>query len=342
LLYAQATKKESLRDIETGFNLNFGSWHHLGIKSISRSTLADANNRRDYKIFEKLFYSLLEQCKEITPNKKFSFENPLYSLDATVIQMCLSVFDWARYSKTKGALKIHALIDNRTAIPQLINITDGKTGDVTAGKEMELNLEKGSILAIDRAYVDYRWWGKLDQDGLFFVSRQKSNQHIFVSKRYDNLGKDIISDEKIYIGEFSKYQKYKKALRRVMFYDKGNKKEYSFITNNFELKASQIAFIYKQRWQIEIFFKWIKQNLKIKTFLGTSENAVLSQIWIAMIYYLLLAYIKFQTKFKKPLLELTRMIRETILVRRSLIDLLSLDIKNVRKFTEENPQMSFF
>ncbi len=342
LMYAQATKKDSLREIETGFNLNSRSWYHLGVNSVAKSSLSRACSQRDYKIFEKLFYSLLKQCREITPNKEFSFKNPLYSLDATVIQLCLSVFDWAKYSKTKGALKLHTLIDNRTTIPQLITITDGKTGDITAGKEMDLNLQKGSILAFDRAYIDYEWWEKLDCDGIFFVSRQKSNQHIFVSKKYDNLEKDITSDEEIYIGEFSKYQKYTKALRRVKFYDRENKKEYSFITNNFELKASQIAFIYKQRWQIEIFFKWIKQNLKIKTFLGTSENAVLSQIWIAMIYYLLLAYIKFQTKFKKPLLELTRMIRETILVRRSLIDLLSLNEKSIKKFVEENPQMSFF
>lgn len=342
LMYAQATRKESLREIETGFNSHTNIWHHLGVRSVAKSTLARSCNKRDYKIFEMLFYSLLEQCKEITPKNEFSFQNPLYSLDATVVKLCLSIFDWAKYSKTKGALKIHTLLDNRTTVPQLITITDGKVGDITAAKNMSLDLQKGSVLVFDRAYIDYSWWAKLDKQGIFFVSRQKDNQHIFVADQHPTLQEGVIADERIYIGEFSKYQKYQKELRRIKYYDKDAKKEYSFITNNLELSASQIAFIYKQRWQIEIFFKWIKQNLKIKAFVGTSKNAVLSQIWVAMIYYLLLAYIKFQTKFKKTLLELTRMIRETIFVRRNLIDLLSLNTNTVKKFIEENPQMSFF
>lgn len=345
LMYAQATRKESLREIETGFNTHQNCWYHLGVKSVSKSSLSRACKQRDYQIFEKLFYTLLQQCKDVVPEKKFSFTNPLYSLDATTIQLCLSLFDWAKYTQTKGALKLHTLIDNKTMMPQLIVSSDGKKGDVTAGKEMNLSetLKNGSIVVFDRAYVDYSWWKELDDANIFFVSRAKSNMSVIMNgKHAEPTREGILADEKIYIGDYHTQHNYPKLLRRVRFFDFKTKKEYIFITNNFDLSASEIALIYKERWQIELFFKWIKQNLKIKTFLGTSENAVLTQIWVAMIYYLLLAYIKFQTKFSKTLLELTRMIRETLLIKRNLIDLLSLNEKHISKFMEENPQMSFF
>jgi len=346
MLYAQATGKESLREVETGFKVNSGAWYHLGVKTVSRSTLSDANSRRSYQIFEKLFYSLLEQCRDITPENKFSFKNPLYSLDATVIKLCLSMFDWAKYTRTKGALKLHTLLDNRTMIPELIVCSDGKKGDITAGREMNIpeTLEDGSIVVFDRAYVDYSWWKELDDNNIFFVSRTKENIHTTVMGQHrESEDISILSDDKVIIGEHYGYEKYSKVLRRVRFIDKEKDKVYEYVTNNFELSALQIAEIYKQRWQIELFFKWIKQNLKIKTFLGTTENAVLTQIWIAMIYYLLLAYIKFQTNFKKPLLEFTRMIKEVFLVRRNLIDLLSLDFNNIHKLSDPpDPQMEMF
>ena len=346
LLYAQATGKKSLRDIETGFNMHQNTWHHLGIKTVAKSSISDANNKRSYQIFEKLFYALLEQCKDVTMNKEFKFNNPLYSFDSTTINLCLSIFDWAKYRKEKGALKIHMLLNNRTTIPELLTISDGKKADITAIKEMSLSskLRKGSILVFDRAYIDYQWWNKLDEDKIFFVSRTKSNQNIFVIGQHkDKLEKNIIADEIVIFGEYKAMEKYPEQLRRVRYYDPENKKEYTYLTNNFDLTAKQVADIYKDRWQIELFFKWIKQNLKIKTFLGTSQNAVMTQIWIAMIYYLLLAYIKFQTKFKKSLLELTRMIKETIMFRRNLIDLLSLEIKTLfRLQNQKNPQMCFW
>lgn len=344
LLYAQATGKESLREIETGFNMHNETWYHLGVNTAARSSVSDANGRRNYQIFEKLFYSLLSQCREITPEKKFDFDNPLYTFDASVISLCLSVFDWAKYSKTKGALKLHLLLNNRTAIPELINITEGKTADITAIKQMSLNLEKGSILVFDRGYIDYQWWKKLDTDGICFVSRTKINQNIFVTGQHQTLLEpNILADEEVIFGDYNAMKVYPDKLRRIKYYDEKSQKEYCYLTNNFELTALQIANIYKERWQIELFFKWIKQNLKIKTFLGTSKNAVLTQIWIAMIYYLLLAYIKFQTKFKKSLLELTRMIRETLLFRRSIIDLLSLETKTLFRFKRQSsPQLCFW
>jgi hypothetical protein len=331
LLYAQATGKESLREIETGLKMNESSWYHLGVKSVARSTLSYANTNRDYQIFEKLFYAILERCQDVVVEKKFSFNNPLYALDASTIRLCLSVFDWAKYTKTKGALKLHTLLDIRTTIPQLVTITDGKVADITEAKKMTLNLEKGSIVAFDRGYVDYKWWNRLDEQGLFFVVRTKKKQSILVVGQHQtDLEADVLADERVTIGDYD--EKYPKVLRRVRYYDRLTDNVYEYLTNNFELSAQQIAEVYKSRWQIELFFKWIKQNLKIKTFLGTTENAVMSQIWIAMIYYLLLSYIKFQTKFSKSLLELTRMIRETILVRRSLIDLLSLSTRTISRF----------
>ena len=332
LLYAQATGKESLREIETGFSLHDGTWHHLGVHTVKRSTLAYANSNRDYRIYEKLFYELLGQCRAVTHTRGFSFENPLYALDATVIKLCLSLFDWARYTKTKGALKLHTLLDVRTDIPEVIVSSDGKKGDITAGREMALweKLEKGSIVVFDRAYIDFVWWEKLDARGLFFVSRTKANQSFVVIGQHAPKEGTLLADEYVLRGEGSYGGAYTKRLRRVRVVT--DDAVYEYVTNNMELSAFQIAEIYKARWHVELFFKWVKQNLTIKSFLGTSENAVLSQVWIAMIYYLLLAYVKFQTKFGKSLLELTRMIRETLLVRRPLIDMLSLSRETIGRF----------
>jgi len=348
MIYAQATGKDSLREIETGLNLNKNIWYHLGISSVARSSLADANSRRSYQIFEKLFYSVLGQCREIIPEEdKFSFKNPLYSFDSTIVELCLSLFNWAKFRTTKGALKIHTLLNNRTTIPELLNITTGKVADVTALKNMNLELPPTSIIVFDRAYIDYDLWAEINEKKLFFVSRAKTNQNLFVIGQHNiqkTLAPGILADEKVIYGDYQASQEHGEiVLRRIRYYHELDQREYVYLTNNFDLTASQVADIYKNRWQIELFFKWIKQNLKIKTFLGTSENAVMTQIWVAMIYYLLLAYIKFQTKFKKSLLELTRMIREVLLTRRDLIDLLSLGVNTILRFKKiEDPQLSFW
>ena len=333
LLYAQATGKDSLREIETGLLMNHGSWHHLGINTVSKSSIARVNNTRNPIVFEKLFYSLLEQCKLVTESRKFSFNNPLYSLDASVVNLCLSLFDWAKYRTKKGALKMHILLDNRTGLPTVVSITEGNIADVIAGRNMDLKLEPESILVFDRGYLDHQWWYKIDSQGYFFVTRPKKNTTIIVSERKQTTNKLILGDDTIWIGNPCD-PKYKKELRRVRYIDEKHG-EYVFITNNFKLTALEVALVYKERWQIELFFKWIKQNLKVKTFLGTSKNAVMNQIWVAMIYYLLLSYIKFQTKSVRSLLELSWMLKETILVRRHLIDILSLTPQSISKFSED-------
>lgn len=332
LMYAQATGKDSLREIATGLETHEGAWYHLGIKSVKRSTLAEAHARRDYKIFESTFYDLLSQCTDITPKHHFDFKNPLYALDSTTIDLCLNLFPWAKYRTTKGALKMHTLFDVRTGLPEFIRITDGKRGDVTEARERFNCLEPESIVVFDRGYVDYKWWYKLTEQRIWFVTRPRNNQCVFVAGQHDK-GSDphCIADEEIYVGEYQNRYDYTKPLRRITWRDEESGKIYQFITNNFELSAHQIALIYKNRWQIELFFKWIKQNLKIKSFLGTSKNAVLSQIWVAMIFFLLMCYIKFQTRFKGSLLELTRMIREALMMRRNIIDLLSLNTKTLKR-----------
>lgn len=346
LLYAQASCKDSLREIETGINTHEDSFHHLGINSAARSSLSYANNHRNYELFEKLFYLIFKQFKAVVSTGQFKFDNPLYIIDSTTISLCLSLFDWAKYSRTKGAIKLHTILDSTTMVPEVISITVGKSSDITAAKQIDFSwLKAGSIIVFDRGYIDYKWWSEFDEKNITFVSRTKTNQNIFViGSHKKELEKGILADERVMFGSYDAFDKYGKDLRRIRYFDEKTQKEYIFLTNNFELKAKQIADIYKNRWQIELFFKWIKQNLKIKTFLGTSRNAVLSQIWIAMIYYLFLSYLKFQTRFPKSLLVLTRMVREVLMFKRSLIDLLSLDEDTIYKFKSQefDPQLSFW
>jgi putative transposase len=334
-LYAHATEKDSLRDIETSISLDPGTHHHLGINTIARSTLSYANNHRSSQIFEQLFYATLTHCQRVVPNGQFTFDQPLYSLDSTTIKLCLSLCTWATYTQHKGALKLHTLLSNDSMLPELMVPTTGKTGDITAAKRMELtkHLKKGSILVFDRAYTDYAWWQELTDAGLTFVARTKKNQSFVVSKTLAcDTGTGVLKDELVTHSMYPGVSPLQQSLRQVTFYDTDTETTLTFLTNNTELPATTIAAIYKQRWQIELFFKWIKQNLKIKAFLGTSENAVLTQVWIAMLYYLLLSYIKYQTKFARPLLTLTRMIGATLLNRRPLIDLLSLTPQTIHRF----------
>lgn len=342
-LYAQATNKQSLRDIETSVSMDPGTHHHLGINTIARSTLSYANNHRSSEIFEGLFYATLKQCQAVIPAGKFEFKHPLYSLDATTIQLCLSLCTWATYRQHKGAMKLHTLLNNDSMLPELVVPTTGQIGDITAGKRMKLTkrLKKGSILVFDRAYNDYEWWQELTDANVTFVARMKKNHSFVVSKSLPhNLSTGILRDELVTHISYPKESPLRGSLRRVTFYDQETSKTIAFVTNNTKLSAETIAAIYKQRWQIELFFKWIKQHLKIKSFLGTSKNAVLTQVWIAMLYYLLLSYIKYQTKFAKSLLTLTRMVGVTLLNRRPLIDLLSLTPRTINKFKPpSDPQL---
>jgi hypothetical protein len=342
MLYSQITQKDSLRDIETGLSSHASRWYHLGFTGVHKSTLSDANTKRDYRIFKETFYHLLSRCRNLTPKHNFRFNNPLYTIDATTIDLCLSVFPWAKFRKAKGAIKMHCLYDHSGALPTFLTVTDGKHHDVRVAKEDSFPLVPDSIVSIDKAYIDYNWLYSLTQKGVWFVTRAKSNINCAVTGQHTASAKGILQDQRIVLQGHYSSKNYPSELRLIQFYDEERQKTLTFLTNNFKLAASTIAKIYKSRWQIELFFKWIKQNLKIKSFLGTSKNAVLTQIWTAMIYYLLLTYIKYQTKYGHSLLQLSRVIRETLFERKNLIDILTLKPEKLCLLRNEAPQGSLF
>ncbi|KMP12229.1 hypothetical protein UR09_01685 [Candidatus Nitromaritima sp. SCGC AAA799-A02] len=343
LLYAQITQKDSLRDIETGLAAQSNRWYHLGLDRVCRSTLSDANNRRDYGVFEDLFYHLLKRCRDLTPKHKFRFKNPLYSLDATTVDLCLSVFPWAKFRTAKGAIKLHYQYDHSGALPSFLVITDGKRHEARVVKEHAFPLLPDSIVSVDRGYLDFKWLYSLTLKRVWFVTRGKKNfKYEFAGQHQEPKGKGVLQDQTVRLVNFYASRDYPEVLRRIEFYDEEKKKVLVFLTNNFKLAASTIAAIYKSRWQIELFFKWIKQNLKIKSFLGTSKNAVMSQVWVAMCCYLLLAYIKYQSRYRGSLLALNRVIRETLMDRKALIDILTLKPDRLRLIDTEPIQYSLF
>lgn len=331
LLYAQATGKNSLREIETSLRIQDSTWYHLGIETVARSTLASANGKRPFMIYESLFYELLKKCKGFSfGTASFSFENDLYAIDSTTIDLCLNLFPWAHFRTEKGAIKLHTLFNVRSQIPELIIVTNGKEADITAARKIDLEkLASGSILTFDRGYNDYAFLYSIKEARHTFVARLKDDAHILPLESFAVKEKGVLKDQRIGFVLEKALKDYPEDLRLIAYYDEVHGKTYHFITNNFTFSAKTIADIYKARWQIELFFKWIKQHLKIKTFLGTSKNAVLTQIWVAMIYYLLLAWIKFQTKFKGTLLDLTWIIKEMLLHHVSLINLLNLTPKTL-------------
>ena len=296
LLFSQIGGKDSLREIETSLKAHRAKWYHIGFKDIKRSTLSDAMNSRSCEIFEGVFYKLLDKCRSVTPRHKFRFKNPLLSLDSTVIDLCLSIFPWAVFRKRKGAIKLHYLYDHSGALPTFMVMTDGKHHDIRVAKaetKLDLALLPDSILSIDKAYIDYNWLSSLNKKGVSFVTRVKNNIDCSVIGQHKPIkNKNVVRNDIIALTGFYTQQKYPDRLRIVGYIDPESGKDYEFLTNNFTLSAQTIADIYKSRWQIELFFKWIKQNLKIKSFLGTTANAVMSQVWVAMCYYLLLIYIK--------------------------------------------------
>jgi hypothetical protein len=342
ILFSQVKQKDSIRDIVTGLEANESRWYHLGLTGVHRSTFSDANNKRSFQIFEDLFYHLLSRCKNLTPKHRFKFKNALYSIDASVIDLCLSVFPWAKFRKTKGAIKMHCLYAHSGAMPSFVTITDGKKHDVTVAKEVGFPLSPDSIVSMDRAYIDYKWLNSLDEKRVWFVTRAKSNIDCVVTGQHPVSGKGVRKDQMIFLTGTRTKNYYPKELRMIEFYDEETKKHLTFLTNNMKLAASTIAAIYKSRWQIELFFKWIKQNLKIKSFLGTSKNAVMTQIWVAMSYYLLLTYIKYQTKYAHSLLTLSRLIRETLFERKNLIDILTLKLERILSVHDEPLQGVLF
>ena len=318
---AQLSGRNSLRDIVENISAQAHRLYHLGSAKLSRSNLSRINEDKPYALYEALFGKLLSRCQGMVPGHDFRFDNPLYSLDASTIDLCLSAFPWADFRTTKGAIKLHVGLNHAGYLPEFVTVTEGKTSDIEVGRTLEF--PKGSMVAIDRGYNDYAWYNQLTEKGIFFVTRLKSNAKTrIVSRRPVLSSKGLTSDQTI---EFTGVQTAKKCpvqLRRIGYRDPETGKHYIFLTNNFKLAAKTIADIYKARWQVELFFKWIKQNLKIKSFIGTSKNAVMTQIWIALCVYLLLAFLKFQSKLKKTMQQILRLLQLNLFEKRDLMALL--------------------
>lgn len=346
-LYSQIKELVSLRDIETSLKSHSDKWHHIGLESVARSTLADANAERPSEIFGELFYAFLEKCQRLAPRHRFRFEAPVFSFDSTLISLCMTSFPWAKFRKRKGAMKLHMLLDHDGYLPSFISMTDGKCHDVRLSRDPEHGLPKlppDSILTIDRGYIDFGWLYQLHNQGTTFIVRTKSNMAYDVAGQHQPPSKrlGILKDELIDLKNFYQTESYSESLRLIRFYDKEEKVELEFLTNNLKLAATTIARLYKGRWQIEIFFKWIKQHLRVKTFIGTSKNAVMTQVWIAMILYLLLSFIKFQTKYSSSLLELVRVIRELVWDTRSFLEVLRVNFEELQSMRKIPVQMAFY
>ena len=321
---AQLSGRNSLRDIVENISAQAHRLYHLGSAKLSRSNLSRINDGKPYALYEALFGKLLGRCQGVVPGHDFRFSHPLYSLDASTIDLCLSVFPWADFRTTKGAIKLHVGLNHAGYMPEFVTVTEGKKHDVTVGRT--LKFPKGSIVAVDKGYNDYAWYKQLTDKGIFFVTRLKTNAtYRIVSRRPVLKSKGLSCDQTI---EFTGVQTAKKCpvqLRRIVYRDAETGKRYVFLTNNFKLSAKTIADIYKARWQVELFFKWIKQNLKIKSFVGTSKNAVMTQIWIALCIYLLLAFLKFQSKLQKSTQQILRLLQLNLFEKRDLMALLKGD-----------------
>jgi hypothetical protein len=325
LAFAQLTYRESLRDIVSCLRTMKNRLYHMGIRSpVSRNNLAHANEMRDWRIYADFAHVLIAEARTLYRDEDIGLDlqNTVYAFDSTTIDLCLSLFPWAFFRKRKGAIKLHTLLDLRGAIPTFIHITEGKTHDVRILDI--LPLEPGSFYILDRGYLDYSRLYTLHQGRTFFVTQAKSNlQSRRLRSRAVDKTMDLTSDQTIVLtGPKSKFE-YPEPLRRVRFYDRENDRHLIFLTNNFLLPALTIAKLYKLRWQVELFFRWIKQNLRIKSFYGTSENAVRTQIWVAIAIYALIAIIRKRMDLKPPLYNILQILSVTVFEKAPLNQLLT-------------------
>jgi hypothetical protein len=326
MAFAQLSYRESLRDIESCFRAMHNKLYHLGIQSrISRSTLADANEKRDWRIYADFAQVLINIARPLYSEEDFGVEldETVYALDSSTIDLCLSLFPWARFRKRKGAIKLHTLLDLRGSIPSFISITDGKVHDVNVLDE--LIPEPGSIYVMDRAYLDFKRLYILNQCMAFFVIRSKINTQI--RRLYSNAvdkSTGLRCDQTIVLTGIKTRYQYPDKIRRIKFYDDQKHRNLSFLSNNFIVPALVIAELYRCRWKIEIFFKWVKQNLRIKSFYGTSENAVKTQIWIAISTYVLVAIVKKQLRLNDlSLYTILQILSVTLFEKVSLLQILN-------------------
>ena len=325
MAFAQITYRESLRDIEVCLRSQRKKLYHMGIRgTVSRSTLADANEQRDWRIYAEFAQSLIATARELYSSDTFidELDETVYALDSTTIDLCLSVFPWASFRKTKAAVKLHTLLDLRGNIPTFIHISDGKLHDVNALDV--LPIEPGAYYVMDRAYLDFERLYSMNQNGAFFVTRAKSNtrwRRIY-SRPVDRTT-GLICDQTIVVTGIKSSTTYPEKLRRVKYRDPETGKSLVFLTNNYSLPALTIAQLYRSRWQVELFFKWIKQHLRIKRFFGTSENAVKTQVWIAVSVYVLVAIMKKRLNLQESLYTILQILSVSAFERVSVYQLIT-------------------
>jgi hypothetical protein len=317
MLFCHLGKAQSLREICGGLAACEGKLKHLGVEgSPKRSTLAYANAHRPWQLYQTVFEQLLEKCRgEIQGGKKFRFKNQLLSLDGSVIDLSVTMYDWAKFRQTKGGVKLHLLLDHDGYLPKYAVIEPANKSEIEVARK--LVLEPGTIVVFDRGYTDYKWFASLTKQGVYFVTRQRWNCHFTVEKELPvRQGDGIVSDQMVMLG----HRGYRTgvAVRRVVKRDPETGKDLEFLTNKLDLAASTIAKIYRDRWQIETFFKALKQSLRVKTFVGTSANALKTQIWTALIAMLMLKYLKLKSTFGWSLSNLVALLRQQLFVYRDL------------------------
>ena len=319
MLFCQLGRAHSLREIEGGLKSCEGKLAHLGIEAPARSSLSYANAHRPWELFEKVFYGLYEVvAARVVGKKKFRFKNKLVSLDSTVIDLCLSLYDWAKFRRTKGTVKLHLVLDHDGYLPCFGLITEGKVADVKVAHQMPF--APGTIVVDDRGYNDYRLFAQWTQSGVYFVTRMKDNALFEVVEEHAApRNRNILKDQTIRLTGAGAQKKCPPLLRRVEVVREDTGGILVFLTNHHHLGASTIAAIYKERWQIELFFKALKQNLKIKTFIGASSNAVKTQIWTALISMLLLRYLQRSSRFGWSLSNLVALLRMNLFTHRDLM-----------------------
>ena len=325
MAFAQLTYRDSLRDIETCLRAIQSKLYHLGIRGkVSRSTLADANERRDWRIYSDFAQALIRHARQLYAADSFGvdLEHTAYALDSTTIDLCLSLFPWAKFRRNKGAIKLHTLLDLRGNIPCFVLITDGKTSDVTVLDK--LVIEPGAFYVKDRGYIDFARLHRFTRNMAFFVTRAKRNMD-YSRRCYRPVDKStgLRSDQTIILTGPKTSKAYPVPLRRISFCDPETEKRFVFLSNNFLLPALIIARIYKCRWEVELFFKWIKQNLRIKTFYGTSPNAVKTQVWIAISVYVLVAIVRKELKLDKSPGEILQILSITLCEKTPIFTVLS-------------------
>jgi len=319
MLFCHLGRAQSLREICGGLAASEGKLRHLGLPDApKRSTLAYANEHRPWALYRSVFYQLLSRCREVAGSHGFRFKNKLLTLDATLIELCASVFDWAQYQRTKGAVKLHLLLDHQGLLPSFALITEGRVHENRVARS--LRFEPGTIVVFDRGYADYDWFASLDAEGVFFVTRLKDNAaYGVVERRPVPQHGAVRRDEIIFLYKTARRGNYDLFLRRIEVWDATQQRTLVFLTNHRGFAASTIAAVYHQRWKIELLFKALKQNLRIKTFVGTSPNALQIQIWTALIALLVLKYLQLRARYGWSLSNLAALLRQQLFVYRDLI-----------------------